>query len=150
MFPKMVGAIRRVAMKSISSVCPLSIFLTCLVLSSCSINRGLKATVDASAQFHSLVDAGKFEETYSDTTDHFKQQTSRDEFVKRLRRIDKAVGNCAGVTVTRVLFNSNNRGGFGSLADTRDCERGKLYENFRWQVASGKVLLESYSASRSF
>jgi hypothetical protein len=120
--------------------------LIVLTLCGCSTEKHFQEAEHATDEFHMQFAKGNYGGMYDATGSLFKSNTSRDQLIGMLQRINRKLGTCGDPKRQGFNVNYNTNGIFVSLMYSRKCANGPLGEYFNWRIEEGKAVLYGYRA----
>ena len=108
-----------------------------LGLAGCSTSGNYTAAKVATEGLQRLMDNGEYTTIYDQLDKRFKAAATLDGFSGFLKRIARKTGKC-GTSVTSLGgYKGWNSNGLVTINSDRNCENGKLEEQFYWSVVNG-------------
>ena len=114
------------------------------LLTGCNAAEDTKAGNAAVINFHASLNAGKFDQIYSDTDAEFKSITTREDFTKVLTAIHAKMGNFQSGKTVGWNDNATTGGHYLTLNTEAKYERGTGQEQFVFKIGGGKAAIVGY------
>ena len=123
----------------------LSLMVFLALLAACSSADDMDAARAASANFHSQLDAGQFDQIWEASGVELKNASSQQDFTDLLEAVHRKLGQVSSTKETHWGVRMVTAGTFIDLAYSTTFEGGAAVEQLVWHIdAAGKALLVGY------
>ncbi|MEP9357674.1 DUF4019 domain-containing protein [Sphingomonas sp. KR3-1] len=122
----------------------LRIAIAALVLSGCSIGKDLPVAEAEAVRFHQLLDSGKLDETWKNTTPQFRSATPQAQWLGLVGAVHKKLGKLRSAKTVGWNDNFNTNDHVIVLNQEAQYEHGTAQEQFAYSIADGKAVLQEY------
>ncbi|HEX6832274.1 MAG TPA: DUF4019 domain-containing protein [Rudaea sp.] len=116
-------------------------------LAGCSTSQTMSLAEQQVPRFHELLDAGKFQEIYSDSSDELKKASSEKDFIALLEAIHRKLGPSRSSEKQSWNINMHTSGTFVTLVYKTTYSEGEASENFVYRVTGEQAQLVGYHVS---
>jgi hypothetical protein len=115
-----------------------------LAAGGCSFSQGKSAAEAGAAQFHQMLDAGRFHDIYAGTSDDFRRVSTEAEFVRLLQLIHDRLGAVRQSSESDWRVNFSGGSGTVVLHYATQFASGRGSEEFVYRVSGGNARLAGY------
>ena len=108
-----------------------------------------KLTEPVVARFHSKLNAGEYEQIYSEADEGFRQSGSKEDVIKLFSAIHRKLGDAGATTFGSMNVNATLTGTFITTQYNTAFTGGTATETFVWLRDGGSVKLHGYNINSS-
>jgi hypothetical protein len=117
----------------------------CLTTAGCGAGGAKTAAEGAVAQFHQMLDAGRYHDIYAGTSPEFKNATSESQLNALLQNIHDQLGTVGQAQEQAWHYNYNNGVTQVDLSYNTSFASGTATESFVYRIDNGRPALVNYS-----
>ena len=103
-----------------------------------------RSAEEAVAQFHQMVDAGRYQEIYRNSDPELKRITSEEQMTALLSQVHERLGAVRSSRQSSFNLNTNNGVSRVQLTYNTEFTAGSATENFNYRVEGGQARLAGY------
>jgi len=108
-----------------------------------------RSAEEAVAQFHQMVDAGRYQEIYRNSDPELKRITSEEQMTALLSQVHDRLGAVRSSRQSSFNLNANNGISRVELTYNTEFVSGTAAENFNYRVEGGQARLAGYHINSS-
>jgi hypothetical protein len=105
---------------------------------------GKRSAEEAVAQFHQMVDAGRYHDIYQGSDPELKRITSEEQMTALLSQVHDRLGAVRSSRQSSFNINANNGVSRVQLTYSTEFTAGQATENFNYRVEGGQARLAGY------
>jgi hypothetical protein len=122
----------------------IGIIAAALTVGGCSFGQAKGAAEAGAAQFHQMLDAGRFHDIYAGTSDDFRRVTTEAEFGRLLQMIHERLGAVRQTSESDWRVNFSGGSDMVVLHYATQFASGRGSEEFVYRVSGGSARLAGY------
>ncbi|HZN06148.1 MAG TPA: DUF3887 domain-containing protein [Pyrinomonadaceae bacterium] len=114
---------------------------------SCGVKKGKENAERAVEKFHSQLNAGQFQQIYSESDEAFRKAVTEEQALQLFDAVHRKLGTVQQAKLTGWHVNATTGGTAVTLGYDVDFSEGKGTEQFVYHVSGDKALLFNYNVN---
>ena len=114
---------------------------------SCGVKKGKENAERAVEKFHSQLNAGQFQQIYSESDEAFRKAVTEEQALQLFQAVRQKLGTVQQAKLTGWHVNAATGGNVVTLGYEVDFSEGKGTEQFVYHVTGDKTLLFNYNVN---